>query len=380
MKLRMKLERDSMNKIPLVDIKSNYLSIKNDIDSAITNIIDNASFIMGKPVLDFEKEYAKATESKFCISTSNGTSSVLLALQAIGLKLGDEVITVPNTFIATTEGVTLLGGKIKFVDVEEKTLLMNPELLEKQITKKTKAIIPVHLFGQMADMEKIKEIADKHELKVIEDAAQAHLATFKGKQPGYYGDIACYSFFPAKNLGCFGDGGGITTNNDEYAKKMAMMRDHGRISKYEHLMEGFNFRLDALQAAILSVKLKYLNKWTNQRRENARIYNELLPDNVQIPFEAENRKHVYYAYQIIVEKRDEISHYLEQQGISSGVYYPIPLHLQKAYEYMNLKKGSFPVTEKACERLLALPMFPELKEGDIKYICNKVEEGVKNNI
>jgi len=369
-----------MDKIPLVDLKSNYLSIKGDIDSAIANIIENTAFIMGKPVLDFEKEYAKATESKFCISTSNGTASVLLALQAIGLKPGDEVITVPNTFIATTESVTFLGCKVKFVDVEEKTLLMDPDLLEKQITEKTKAIIPVHLFGQMADMEKIKEIADKHGLKVIEDAAQAHFATFKGKQPGYYGDIACYSFFPAKNLGCFGDGGGITTNNDEYAKKMAMLRDHGRVSKYEHLMEGFNFRLDALQAAILSVKLKYLDKWTNQRRENARIYNELLQDIVQIPFEAENRKHVYYAYQITVEKRDEISHYLEQQGISSGVYYPIPLHLQKAYEYMNLKKGSFPVTEKACERLLALPMFPELKEEDIKHICNKIEEGVKNNI
>jgi len=196
---------NDMDKIPLVDLKSNYLSIKNDIDSAITNIIDNTSFIMGKPVKDFEEEFAKATESKFCISTSNGTASVLLALQAICLKPGDEVITVPNTFIATTEAVTLLGGKVKFVDVEEKTLLMNPELLEKQITKKTKAIIPVHLFGQMTDMEKIKEIADKHELKVIEDAAQAHLATFKGKQPGYYGDIACYSFFPAKfRFCCFG--------------------------------------------------------------------------------------------------------------------------------------------------------------------------------
>lgn len=367
-----------MNRIPLVDLKSNYLSIKEEIDSAMKNIIDNASFIMGKPVRDFEKEYAEATKSGFCISTSNGTSAILVALQAIGLKRGDEVITVPNTFIGTTESVAFLGGKVKFVDVEEKTLLMNPELVENKINKKTKAIIPVHLFGQMADMEKIKEIADKHGLIVIEDAAQAHLATFKGKQPGYYGDIACYSFFPAKNLGCFGDGGATTTNNQEYAQKMALLCDHGRITKYEHLIEGFNFRMDALQAAILSVKLKHLGKWTELRRKNAGIYNKLLPDAVQKPFEAENRKHVYYAYQIMTEKRDALLNHLEQQDISCGVYFPIPLHLQEAYKYMGLKKGSFPVSEDSCRKLLALPMFPELREEDIRYICDKIGENLKS--
>ncbi len=376
----MKKEKEYIKGVPLVDLKANYLSIKNEIDSAIMDIIDKSAFIMGKPVKTFEKEFAEATKSRFCTSTSNGTSSLVVALQAIGLKPGDEVITVPNTFIATTEAVIFLGGKIKFVDVEEKTLTMNPELIEKQITKKTKAIIPVHIFGQMADMEMIREIADKHNLKIIEDAAQSHFATFKGRQAGYYGDLACYSFFPAKNLGCFGDGGAVTTNNDEYAKKMAMLRDHGRVSKYEHLMEGFNFRLDALQAAILSVKLKYLGRWTEQRRKNAGIYNELLSDTVQTPFEAKDRKHVYYTYQIMVENRDRLNDHLAQNGISCSIYYPIPLHLQKAYDYMNLKKGSFPVTERSCERLLALPMYPELKEEQIKYVCDKTKEGVKNFI
>ena len=368
-----------MNKIPLVDLKANYLHIKEEIDSTIKDVIDNSAFIMGEPVKRFEREFAEATESRFCAGTSNGTSSLVVALQAIGLKPGDEAITVPNTFIATTEAVTFLGGKLKFVDVEEKTLLMNPDLIKDQITKKTKVIIPVHIFGQMADMERIKEIGDKYNIKIIEDAAQAHFATFKGKQPGYYGDIACYSFFPAKNLGCFGDGS-VTTNDEEYAKKMAMLCDHGRISKYEHLIEGFNFRLDALQAAILSVKLKHLGKWTELRRKNAGIYNKLLPDAVQKPFEAENRKHVYYAYQIMVGNRNRLNDHLARNGISCGIYYPIPLHLQKAYEYMNLKKGSFPVTENSCERLLALPMYPELKEEQIKYICNKIKEGVKNFI
>lgn len=369
-----------MDKIPLVDLKANYESIKEAIDSAIQDVINSSSFIMGKYVQSFEREYSYSTNSKFCISTSNGTASILIALQALGLKPGDEVITVPNTFIATTEAITLIGGKIKFVDVEEKTLLMNHEILENHITKKTKVIIPVHLFGQLADMDKIKEIGDKHNLKIVEDVAQAHFATYKGKQPGYYGDMACYSFFPAKNLGCFGDGGSVTTNNEVYAKKMAMLRDHGRVSKYEHLIEGFNFRMDALQAAILSVKLKYVDRWTNQRRENAKLYNKLLSGIVQTPYEAPYRKHVYYAYQIMLEKRDEMQKYLEENGISCGVYYPIPLHLQKAYEYLNLKNGAFPVVEDACNKLLALPMYPELNEEQINYICNKIIEGIKNHI
>src|SRR3989338_1838050 len=378
MRLVMKGVEKYMNKIPLVDLKANYLHIKEEIDSTIKDVIDNSAFIMGEPVKRFEREFAEATESRFCAGTSNGTSSLVVALQAIGLKPGDEAITVPNTFIATTEAVTFLGGKLKFVDVEEKTLLMNPDLIKDQITKKTKVIIPVHIFGQMADMERIKEIGDKYNFKIIEDAAQAHFATFKGKQPGYYGDIACYSFFPAKNLGCFGDGGSVTTNDEEYAKKMAMLCNHWRVTKYEHLMECFNFRMDALQAAILSVKLKHLGKWTELRRKNAKIYNELLPDDVQKPFEAEDRKHVYYTYQIMAENRDALLNYLNQQGISCGIYFPLPLHLQQAYKYLGLKKGSFPIAEESCGKLLALPMFPELGEENIKYVCDKIKGGIKN--
>ena len=365
-----------MDKIPLVDLKANYISIKNEIDEAIKDVIDKSSFIMSEHVTNFEKEFAKKTKSEFCVSTSNGTSSLFIAMQALGLKQGDEVITVPNTFIATTEAITLLGGKIKFIDVDEETLLMNPDLIEKQITKKTKIIIPVHLYGQMADMERIKEIADRHSLKIIEDAAQSHFATFKGKQPGCFGDIASYSFFPAKNLGCFGDAGGVTTNNKEYSEVMAKLRDHGRTSKYESSMEGFNFRMDSLQAAILSVKLRHIDRWTEQRRKNAKLYNEFLENVVDIPVEGKNRRHVYYAYQVMAKNRDRLKEHLNKNNINTGLYYPIPLHLQKAYSYMSLKPGTFPVTEESVKKILAIPMFPELKEEQISYICNKITECV----
>jgi len=369
-----------MNKIPLVDLKANYLSIKNEIDTAIKKIVENTNFIMGDSVLNFEEKFSDVTKSKNCVCVNNGTSSIFLALKAVGVGLGDEVITVPNTFIATTEAISLLGAKIKFVDVEKGNYLMNADLLEGEITKKTKAIVPVHLYGQMANMKHIKEIADKHDLKIVEDAAQAHLAEFDSKQPGYYGDIATYSFFPAKNLGCFGDGGAITTNNNEYAKKISMLRDHGRISKYEHLIEGFNFRMDSLQAAILSVKLKYLNSWTEKRRENAKIYDNLLSDIVCIPKEELGRKHVYYTYQITINKRDKLKKYLESRGISCGIYFPIPLHLQKAYNWMRLGQGKFPIAEDSCKKLLAIPMYPELESDQIEYICKNIEEGVKNVI
>jgi len=360
--------------IYLVDLHANYLSIKSEIDAAIKNIIENSSYIMGQAVSDFEKEYARITDSKFCVTTSNGSSSLFLALKAIGFENGDEAITVPNTFIATSEAISLAGGKIKFVDVDKKTLLMDPESLEKGITQKTKVIIPVHLYGQMADMKRIKEIADKHGLYIIEDAAQAHLSEFNGRQPGYYSDVASYSFFPAKNLGCYGDGGCITTNNQEYSEKISKLRDHGRSSKYEHDMEGFNFRMDALQAAILSVKLKYLENWTVQRIKNAKIYNSFLKGTVASPYDENNRRITYYMYVIMSKERENIMKNLKANKISSAIHYPIPLHLQQAYENLNYRKGQFPNAENGCSKIVSLPMFPELNNEDIERICKCVIE------
>jgi dTDP-4-amino-4,6-dideoxygalactose transaminase len=360
--------------IPLVDLKANYLSIKDEIDTAIQNVIDNTSFIMGEPLKKFEKNFSEFCKCKKAIGCSSGTTAVHLALLAAGLKKGDEVITVPNTFIATTECISYVGGKIKFVDVKPDTRLIDIDALEKKITSKTKALIIVHLFGQMPDMKKIKEIAEKHDLFLIEDAAQAHAAEWNGHQPGYYGDIACYSFFPAKNLGCFGDGGAVVTNNGEIGENLKLLVNHGRSTKYEHLIEGYNYRLDAIQAAILDAKLPHLLKWTKLRRKHADFYNENLSKNVIVPIEDKNAKHVYYMYVIATKKRDELMKYLKQNGISCGIHYPIPLHLQPAYKNLGWKNGSFPISEKLAKEILSIPIYPELTDEQKNYIIKKIKE------
>jgi dTDP-4-amino-4,6-dideoxygalactose transaminase len=297
---------------------------------------------------------------------------VHLALLAAGIKPGDEVLTVPNTFIATTECISQVGGQIRFVDVEETTSLLDISQLEHAITTKTKAIIVVHLYGQMSDMKHIREIADKHDLFIIEDAAQAHAAEWQGHQPGFYGDIASYSFFPAKNLGCFGDGGAVVTNNDELAEQLRLWVNHGRLTKYEHLMEGYNYRLDALQAAILDAKLPHLQKWTNLRRTHAQFYSEHLSDEVICPVEAPGAKHVYYMYVIRTPRREELMTYLKEQGISTGIHYPIPLHLQPAYKTLGYKKGSYPIAETLAEEIVSIPIYPELTSDQRDYIVNHI--------
>jgi dTDP-4-amino-4,6-dideoxygalactose transaminase len=360
--------------IPLVDLKANYLSIKDEIDSAIQEVIDNTSFIMGKYLKNFEGNYAKFCKTEHAIGCSSGTTAVHLALLVAGLNKGDEVITVPNTFIATTECISYVGGKIKFVDVEPDTALINIDKLEKSITSKTKAIIVVHLYGQMPNMKRIREIADDHNIFLIEDAAQAHAAEWNGHQPGYYGDVASYSFFPAKNLGCFGDGGGVVTNNDEIAEKISLLVNHGRSKKYEHLIEGYNYRLDPLQAAILNAKLPHLPKWTNQRRTHAKFYNDHLPEEVHVPVEAENAKHVYYMYEIRTKKRDELMQYLKEKGIHCGIHYPIPLHLQPAYKELGFKQGSYPVSEILAKEILSIPIYPELTEEQYTYVVDSIKQ------
>jgi len=362
--------------IPLVDLKANYVSIKNEIDSAIQDVLNSSSFIMGPFVKRFEENFARFCQVKHVVGCANGTAAVHLALLVAGVKKGDEVLTVPNTFIATTECISYVDGKIKFVDVQPQTALIDIDALEKAITKKTKALIIVDLYGQMPDMQRIREIAVKHDLFLIEDAAQAHAAEWNGHQPGYYGDIACYSFFPAKNLGCYGDGGAVTTNYDELAEKLRLLMNHGRTTKYEHTIEGYNYRLDAVQAAILDVKLTHLLQWTDLRREHARFYDRNFPSNVGRIMEAKGAKHVYYMYEIRVQQRDSLMEYLKQQGIECGIHYPLPLHLQPAYTSLGFRKGQFPVSEQLAQEIISIPIYPELTNKQRQYVVDHIKKFV----
>jgi dTDP-4-amino-4,6-dideoxygalactose transaminase len=362
--------------IPLVDLKENYHSIKKEIDLAIRDVLESSSFIMGPFVKKFEENFARFCQVKHGIGCANGTAAIHLALLAAGIKKGDEVLTVPNTFIATTECVSYVGGTIRFVDVSPQTALVDIDVLEKAITRKTKALIIVDLYGQMPDMQRIREIAVNHNLFVIEDAAQAHAAEWNGHQPGYYSDIACFSFFPAKNLGCYGDGGAVITNYDELAEKLRLLVNHGRTTKYEHRIEGYNYRLDALQAAILDVKLTHLPRWTDLRREHARFYDRNLPSIVGRILEAKGAKHVYYMYEICVQQRDSLMSYLKEQGIECGIHYPIPLHLQPAYASLGFRKGRYPVSERLAQEIVSIPIYPELTNKQLQYIVDHIKKFV----
>lgn len=360
--------------IPLVDLKRQYQAIKDEIDKAIRDVIDKCAFIKGPIVKEFENNFANFCKAKYCVGVSNGTDAVSLALDACGIKQGDEVITAANTFIATIDPALIKGIKVKLVDIDKDTYLLDVNKLEENITKNTKAIIPVHLYGQMADMKPLMELAEKHELKIIEDAAQSHGAEQHGKR-GVIGDVATYSFFPAKNLGAYGDAGAVVTDNEEIAEKLEMLRDHGRKigEKYDSAILGYNHRLDGLQAAILNVKLKYLEGWTENRIKNAAYYGEFLKgSDVVAPVVKEYNRHVYHLYVIRTKKRDELQKYLKEKGVSSGIHYPVPSHLQQAFKYLNLHEGSFPLTEQYSKEILSLPMFPELTKEEIEYIAENV--------
>lgn len=358
--------------VPFVDLKPQYASIKEEVDKAIHGVLDSCYYVGGPQLKEFEKEFAAFCNKKHAIGVSNGTDALKLALVSLDLKKGDEVITVPSTFIATSEIITLAGCKVRFVDVDKDTYTMDPEALKKAITEKTKAIIPVHLYGQSADMDALREIAEERNMKIIEDCAQAICAEYKGKRVPAI-STGCFSFYPAKNLGAYGDGGCVVTDDDEIAEKVRMLKDHGRMSKYEHLKEGYNHRLDALQAAVLRVKLKYIEKWTEMRRKNARLYNELL-DGLDLirPVEADYAKHVYHLYVVRSKSRDKLQEHLKQNKVETLIHYPIPLHLQPAYRKMRL--GKFPIAEMHAKEILSLPMFPELKEEQIRYVCEKIKE------
>lgn len=359
--------------VPFVDLKLQYMAIKDEVDFAINSVLKETAFIGGKYVRNFEKDFAKFCNAKYAIGVGSGTDALYLSLKACGIGKGDEVVTVPNTFIATTEAISLTGATIRFVDVEEDTFNMDVTQLENAITSNTKAIIPVHLYGQPTNMDSIGEIAKRYNLKVIEDAAQAHGAKYKGKKVGGLGDIGCFSFYPGKNLGAYGDAGAVVTNNEAIAMRISALRDHGRSpnQKYVHDVEGFNFRLDGLQAAILSVKLKHLDQWTESRRKNAMTYNNKFQGNmvgIIPPQETDHSKHVFHLYVIRSKKRNYLQQKLAEEEISTGIHYAIPLHLQTAYQHLNIEKGRFPVSELLTSEILSLPMYPELTEEQIDFV------------
>ena len=380
--------------VPFLDLKAQYRQIESDVVPMVTEAMAKGAFIGGDHVTGFEREFAEFCESGFCVGVGSGTDALRFALMASGIGAGDEVLTVPNTFIATTEAVSQAGATPVFVDVDERTFTMDPqklaEFLEQRCVFKesrnqpinqsthrlVRAIIPVHLYGQPADMDKILEIAGKYNLSVIEDACQAHGAKYMEKAAGSLGAAGCFSFYPGKNLGAFGEAGAVITHDEAIAAQMRMIRDHGQQKKYFHEMEGFNGRLDAIQAGVLRIKLKRLKDWNLARREKAAYYSERLKEipGIQIPFEADFATSVYHLYVILVDHRDGLRQFLAEKGIATGLHYPLPLHLQKAYAHLGYKKSDFPVAEQAAERLLSLPMFPELTNRQIGYVVESINE------
>ncbi len=362
-------------KVPFVDLVSQYKELRNQILPAMENIMGKAQFIMGEDVTLFEKEFAELCETQYAVGVDSGTSALELALRAFEISDGDEVITAANTFIATTLAISSAGATPVLVDIHPDTYNIDVEKIEEVITDRTKAIMPVHLYGQPADMDAINRIAKKHKLLVIEDACQAHGAKYKGKPAGSMGDAAAFSFYPGKNLGAYGDGGMVVTNNTKVADGLRLLRDYGQKEKYHHLIKGYNRRLDTLQAAVLRTKLGYLNEWNESRRKNAFKYNELLQDSrAKLPVDADFAGSVYHLYVIRVQNRDEMLSYLHGKGVSAGIHYPIPIHLQTAYNDLGYQKGDFPVTEQFADEILSLPMFPELSEDQINYVAKTLKD------
>ncbi len=364
-----------------LDLKTQYKSIKKEIDSAIKRVLDNGAFVGGEEVKNFEQEFAKFCKVKYAISVNSGTDALFLSLKALGIKEGDEVITTPFTFIATAEVIVNCGAKPVFVDIKPDDFNIDTSKIEEKITKRTRAIIPVHLFGQMADMREIIKIAKKYNLYVIEDAAQAvgariKVSENKWEKAGVLGDTGCFSFFPSKNLGAYGDGGMIVTNNEKIAEKLRLLKNHGSSpkEKYLNLILGTNTRLDAIQAAILRVKIKYLSRWSKERLGRAKYYNKNLRNvgDIVTPQIGSGKTHIFHQYTIRTKSRDELRKYLSENGIPTMIYYPIPLHLQPAFKYLGHKKGDFPESEKAADEVLSLPIYPEISKKEQDFIIEKI--------
>lgn len=361
-------------RVPFLDLKAQYATVKDEVLPAIHAVLDNTAYVLGKPVAEFEAAFAKEHGVAYCYGVSSGTDGNHMVLWALGVGPGDEVIIPANTFIATAWGATLCGATPVFVDCDPESYNIDPRLVEAKITARTKAIVAVHLYGQPADMDPLNAIAKKHGVALVEDCAQSHFAEYKGKRTGGLSVASSYSFYPGKNLGAYGEGGAVATNDQALARTFKMIRDHGAEKKYWHEMYGHNYRMEGIQGAVLGVKLKHLGAWTESRRRNAALYNKHLSGipGVVTPRELPYAKHVYHLYVIRVPRRDELQKHLEAQGIATGLHYPIPLHLQTAFAHLGYKEGDFPVTEKAAKEILSLPMYPELTEEQIQYVSSGI--------
>jgi len=360
-------------KVPTLDLKAQYRSIKPEIDAAIAGVLDSSQFVLGPEVAKFEQEFAAYCGTSECIALNSGTSALHLALLSAGVGPGDEVITVPFTFVASVAAVVYTGARPVLVDIDPRCFNMDPTKIEAAITSRTKVILPVHLYGQPADMDPITEIARRRKLIVIEDAAQAHGAKYKGRPAGSIGDMGCFSFYPGKNLGAYGEGGAVTTNNAEFANKIRMLRDWGQDRKYHHLLHGFNYRMEAFQGAILRVKLRHLEHWNEARRAIIDQYNQLLAGScVERPSEMPWARHVYHQYTIRTNRRDRLQQALQAKGIQTGIHYPVPAHLQPAYADLGYRRNSLPESEKAAEQVLSLPLFPEMTKDQIEMVAQAV--------
>ena len=363
--------------IPLVDLKAQYATIKPEIDAAMQAVVDSTAFINGPQVRSFEEAFAAFCGARYAVGVQSGTSALHLALMAVGVGPGDEVIVPSMTFIATAEMIGRLGARPVFADVRFSTCNLDPDSFEQAITPRTKAVIAVHLYGQPAEMDSILEIARRHGISVIEDAAQAHGAEYRGRRAGTMGDVATFSFYPGKNLGAYGDAGAVVTNSDQIADEIRLLRNHGRRSKYAHEREGFNYRLDTLQAAVLEVKLKHLEAWNDARRHVAGLYRQHLAGlPAELPYEAEYLRSVYHLFVIRVQNRDQVLAHLKENGIGAGVHYPIPLHMQPAYSFMGHRPADLPRSREAGETVLSLPIYAELTEAQVKQVAETLREAL----
>ena len=362
-------------KVKFVDLSAQHKTLEHEIKEVFNRVLANCSFVLGPEVEKFEKAFAAYCGAAHCVAVTNGTAALQLALQGLGVGHGGEVITVAHTFIATAEAINATGARPVFVDIDPVSYTMDPAMLEKAITSRTKAIIPVHLYGQPADMDAINAIAAKHNLLVIEDSCQAHGARYKGRRTGSLGNAACFSFYPSKNLGACGEGGAVTTNDPELAKKVRMLRDHGSVRKYEHDFPAYNLRLEGIQGGVLAVKLLHLDGWNDNRRALAKRYDELFASSkITAPRQMSYSEHVYHLYVIVVEDREALRQALSERGIESGLHYPVPLHLQRAYADLGYKKGDFPVSEHVASNHISLPMYAELPIEHAEYVAKSVRE------
>lgn len=364
-------------KVDVFSLEKQCEEIKNEIKGPIDKVIQSGAFILGEDVGLFEKEFSRYCDMKYGVGVNSGTDALFLACLACGIGEGDEVIVTPYTYIATTLAISMAGARPLFVDIDEKTYNIDISKIERAITDKTKAILPVHLYGHPVDIDPLMTIAKKYNLKVIEDCAQAHGALYKNKKVGSFGDASCFSFYPTKNLGAFGDGGMVLTNSEEIKERLVLLRDYGRKTRYEHILKGYNSRLDTLQAAILRIKLRHLDEWNEKRRNNASLYTKLFKEkalDVVLPYEADYARHVYHLYAIRVKDREKVMKKLVDKGVRTLIHYPIPIHLQEAYKDLGYKKGDFPVSERCCDEILSLPMYPELTEEEIKYVVDSLTQ------